>query len=230
MAAPQPEPKLGAPPWMVSFGDMMTNVLTFFILLVSLSREQQAGLLAKGVGSFLVALRSFGLPGVLDAAEEASIFNEVRRRFGLPEEEDAARRPANILDAADVELVRASLATALTPHRELAQPAVATFAPASAELTPESRRYLDLLALTLRPTREEVLQLEGHAAEGESPEGEEDRWLAFARAQAVAEYLIREHGFLRALVEVRAWAAEIDGPGPGTRSVDARLVMPDRID
>ena len=55
------EEKKGAPAWMVSCGDMMTLILTFFILLVSMSREQHEGLVAIGVGSFLVALRSFGL-------------------------------------------------------------------------------------------------------------------------------------------------------------------------
>ena len=37
MAVPQIAKKKGAPGWMVSFGDMMTLILTFFILLVSLS-------------------------------------------------------------------------------------------------------------------------------------------------------------------------------------------------
>ena len=47
--------KEGAPAWMVSFGDMMTLILTFFILLVSMSKTQQVGLVATGVGSFLLA-------------------------------------------------------------------------------------------------------------------------------------------------------------------------------
>ena len=43
------EPKSGPPAYMVSFSDMMTLILTFFILLVSLSHEQSFGLLADGV-------------------------------------------------------------------------------------------------------------------------------------------------------------------------------------
>ena len=56
----------GAPAWMISFGDMMTLILTFFILLVSMSKERQQGLVARGVGSFMIALRSFGTAGDLD--------------------------------------------------------------------------------------------------------------------------------------------------------------------
>ena len=226
MAAPAETPKQGAPAWMVSFGDMMTLILTFFILLVSLSKEQQVGLVAKGVGSFMVALRSFGLPGILDDSEEASIFEGVRRKFNLPPEKDANRRPDNVLNAADKELVRVAMAEALAPHNELNQPAVAMFAANSTVLTPESMRFLDMLALTLRPLPGQMLQLEGHANEGGTGGKHGDRWIAFARARAVAEYLIEEHDFPRSRVQARAWAAEIDSQGPGTRSVDARLVIP----
>jgi chemotaxis protein MotB len=230
MAARREASKPGAPAWMVSFGDMMTLILTFFILLVSLSKEQQVGLVAKGLGSFLVALRSFGLPGVLDDSEEASIFEGVRRRFNLPPEEDPRRRPELMVDASSKELVRATLARGLAPHHELTQPSVALFSPGSAVLTEEARNYLDLLAFTLRPGPGQVLQLEGHSYDS-GPDGwGSDRWLAFARARAVEEYLLEEHGFPASRVLARAWATEIDGKGPGTRSVDARLVIPDDTD
>ena len=147
----EPEEKEGAPAWMVSFGDMMTLILTFFILLVSMSKEQQVGLVAKGVGSFMVSVRSFGLPGVLDKEKEASIFQEVRTRFNLPPEDDPDRR-TDYVDASNLELVRATVARALTPHNELSQPSVAVFGPDSSELTDEAQRFLDMVAPSLRPS------------------------------------------------------------------------------
>ena len=230
MAVPPVEKKKGAPGWMVSFGDMMTLILTFFILLVALAKEQQVGLIAKGVGSFVIALRSFGLPGILDASEEASIHEGLRMRFTVPPEDDPEQRPELIVDAENMEVVRAMTANALAPHREQNQPAVATFAGGSAELSETAEHYLDMLALTLRPAPDEILQLEGHALDAKLENHRDHRWLAFERARTVAEYLIEEHGFPRDRVEVRAWAREIGEPGPGTQSVDARLVIPDRRD
>jgi len=226
MASYREEPKAGVPAWLVSFGDMMTLILTFFILLVSLASQQDAGLVASGLGSFMVALNSHGLDGVLNEQEKLAIFNEYRRRFNLPPETSLERRPEDPADASDLELVKAELAKALAPHDELTQPAVATFEPDSAALTRASREYLDRLAGTLRPGLGQVLMLEGHALDAGERFGSDDARLAFMRAQAVRDYLIEEHGFAAGRVEARAWLAEIDTEGLGTRSVDARLVSP----
>ena len=116
---------------MVSFGDMMTLILCFFILLVAMSEERNAGLMARGVGSFVVAVQSHGLDGILTSSNKQKVFDQVRRRFNLPPEPDPDRR----LDherASTSEMVRAEVLDAMRPRRELHQPRLATFAPGSA--------------------------------------------------------------------------------------------------
>ena len=219
------EVKAGAPAWMVSFGDMMTLILTFFILLVSMSTEQQAGLIAKGVGSFIVAVRSYGLDGAMSENEQNAIFDNVRVRFNMPPEDDPDRR-TDFADASNLELVRATVAKGLKPHNELNQPTIATFSEGSAELSEAGRSYLDIVAPTLRPGNGQVLILEGHAVDTSAAFGGDHRRLAFARARSIYSYLVDDLGFPSKRVEARAWFTEIDGPGVGTRGVDARLITP----
>jgi len=217
--------KAGAPAWMVSFGDMMTLILTFFILLVSLSKERQHGLIAAGIGSFMVNARSMGLPGLLNESEKSEIFDNVRRRFNLPPESDPDRRTDHV-DAAHLELIRAKAVSAIRPHDEITQPGIATFEPDSAEVTDAAKRYLDLMVGTLRPTGTQVLLLEGHAYDAGPRFDHDDRWLAFERARSVRDYLVEEHGFKPNRIQTRAWFSEVEQPGPATRRVDARLVLP----
>ena len=220
------EPKAGVPGWLVSFGDMMTLILTFFILLVSLASQQDAGLVAAGLGSFMVALNSNGLDGVMTDEQKLEIFNEYRRRFNLPPETDLERRPESLNDASDLELVKAQLAKALEPNDELAQPMIAGFELDSTELSRAARHYLDRLAATLRPGLGQVLTLEGHALDAGARFNHDNARLAFARARAVRDYFVSEHGFAPGRVEARAWLTEIDAEGRGTRAVDARLITP----
>jgi outer membrane protein OmpA-like peptidoglycan-associated protein len=221
------DPKPIVPLWLVSFGDMMTNALTFFILMVSMSHQRDYGLIAKGLGSFVVALKSHGMPGLMSESEKLAIFNEFRTRFNLPPEEDPERREAQV-EASELELVRAASADALEPHDELFQPSIAAFEQGSALLTDASRAYLDRLADTLRPARSQVLLLEGHALDAGPAFAGQDHLLALARARAVRDYLLKEHEIPADRVEARAWLVEVEPDGAGTRCVDARLVTPAR--
>lgn len=220
------QPKPGIPAYMVSFGDMMTLILTFFILLVSMAQEQNEGLLAKGLGSFAVAINSHGLNGAMSEQEKSEIFEHFRRRFNLPPEEDPEERAEDFDDASRKELLRAELAQGLKPHHELFQPMIASFDEHSIELDKTSRLYIDRLATTLRPIRGQLLLLEGHALDG----ADDSHLMAFQRAQIVRQYLIEEHGYNPEWVEPRAWLEEVHAGGLSTRGVDARLVTPSSND
>lgn len=216
--------KKGAPAYMVSFGDMMTLILCFFILLVALAKERNFGLMAKGLGSFVIAVESFGLNGILSAEEKAEILEQVRRRFNLPPEEDPERRAEHRFTSAS-ELLRAKALDALKPHRELHQPRLAAFAAGETALDADDRRHVDAQADSLRPGPGQTLQLEGHAHPEHS--GPDPARIAFLRAHAVREYLIDRHGFHAERVTARAWLVEIDDDPRETDVVHARLVLPD---
>ncbi len=226
--SPPPEDKKQGPPaYMVSFADMMTLILTFFILLVSMAKEQSLGLLAKGLGSFSVAVQSHGLNGILDGAEKREVFEHVRRKFNLPPEEDPERRTSH-LDSADLELLRGKALESLEPHSAMTQPMIAVFEPGSKTLTPAARAYLDRIAATLKPSYGQLLLLEGHADARTDQFQGDLRFLAFQRARAVRSYLAEEHGIHPERIETRAWLEELPGFEESTRSVDARLITPKR--
>lgn len=218
------EKKAGPPAYMVSFGDMMTLILTFFILLVSMSKEQAPGLVAEGVGSFVVQLETHGLNGTLSGAEKLAIFNKVRAKFGLPPKPEEGE-PATYDLSSTKELLRTKAAEALRPHAEVAQPNLAIFESGSSELRYEARRYLDQLASTLRPREGQILVLEGHAADSGGLDPMADRQLSNKRARAVRMYLLESHDFVDERVEARGWYQETTGPGDrATRAVHGRLV------
>ncbi len=217
--------KKGSPAYLVSFGDMMTLILCFFILLVAMAKERQTGLMAKGIGSFIIQIRSMGLTGIMSASEKQKIFDEMRRRFNLPPEDDPERR-ATHESAVLNELLRAEDLDRLEPHDEVRQPRIASFAVDSAGLDGSSRRYIDALVDTLRPRGEQTLSLEGHAADAGARYGGDNARLAFARARAVADYLVNEHGFDPERVHAKAWLSEVANQEAAARGVDARLIIP----
>jgi chemotaxis protein MotB len=217
--------KKGAPAYMVSFGDMMTLILCFFILLVALAEERQYGMMAKGIGSFVVALRSHGLEGILSASEKQEIHAQVRRRFNLPPEEDPERRAPHE-EAALQELLRAEHIEALQARDEVRQLGVASFEQGEGTLTPGARRFLDELADSLRPGRGQTLVLEGHANDAGQAYFGDNAWLAQVRARSVRNYLIERHDFDPRRVEARAWFGELPETGIAAQGVDARLVTP----
>lgn len=219
--------KKGAPAYLVSFGDMMTLILCFFILLVALSKDRQYGMMAKGLGSFVVALKSHGLDGVLSGSEKAEIHAEMRRRFNLPPEDDPERQAPHE-EAALQELLRAEHVEALQARDEVRQPRVATFGRGDGTLDANSRRYLDDLADSLRPSSGQTLVLEGHANDAGQAYFGDHAWLAQVRAQIVRNYLIERHDFDPKRVEARAWYGELPSTGVAAHGVDARLVTPPR--
>lgn len=215
----------GTPPWLISFGDMMTLFLCFFIMLVTMAKTQDAGLMAKGLGPFIASLEMSGNDGAFHDSAMLDGINKYRLRFGLQplteaEWETGIEAPH---DPGDIErLVKESLRSSFS----LDQPLVATFAPDSADLNDDARHYLDLIAASLRPGQGQVLVLEGHADDAGERFGEDHALLGLRRARAVAQHFIEEHAFIPIRVEPRAFARDVKREGSSARGVDARVVQP----
>ena len=58
--------------YLVSFGDTMTTLLAFFIVLCSLAEEQTGANLYRGTGSFVAAMQGQGLPGPFSSPTTAN--------------------------------------------------------------------------------------------------------------------------------------------------------------
>jgi len=219
----------GVPPWLISFGDMMTLFLCFFIVLVTMAPKQDAGLIAAGLGPFIAAMENKGQDLPMTGAESLNKVNEVRKRFGLMPitEEEMKLGAPEVKSAKDIE---ALIKRQLRAYNEMRQNFVALFLPDSATLSDEAKAYLEELADTLRPGHGQMLALEGHANDAGNNFHGNNALLAAMRAQAVKAYLCEELGFVTTRVEARAPAVETETQEPEKpekmRRVDARLMQP----
>jgi len=205
--------KAPIPAWFVSFGDMMTLILTFFILLVSMASEQNPASMARGLGSFEVALHSHGLPGLLSGDERLAIFNRVRARFELPPLEEGEMEMVDRAPS-QTELLPVDSITRTPKQVEIASNVLVTFREGSSTVDPHTRRRLAREVTSLRPRKREILVIEGY---GDANSRDEDRLLAWARADGVRRLLIDEFEFNQDSVEARVpWAPPEDRPMKAT--------------
>jgi|GEM_PF-630309 len=70
---PSPGPNMS---YMISFGDTMTALLAFFIVLNSMAENQTGANLHAGTGSFVSSTSSFGLPGSFLHGRSKQIFQQ----------------------------------------------------------------------------------------------------------------------------------------------------------
>jgi len=203
------------PSYIVTFSDMVTLLLTFFVMLLTLAEVQDPELFNKGRGSFVQSLRYLGL-GVLSGAKPALDFGHLKIKYSVdnPDEsfegrsihaqEEQVRRLFSDLSRSMNTM--SSQIVAKTPNFSVTN---VRFPMGGARLDESARRFLTEFCLNLQdsgpgPVKLYVLGLAGDEAT------DKEQWIVSAeRAQAVADFL---QGVMPLGPEQRVYSW---GAGPG---------------
>jgi chemotaxis protein MotB len=224
MPLAQDDPPAGIPEWVVTFGDMMSLLLTFFIMLVSLSEVKQE---EKYQAMMESLRRQFGhdtsnlslIPGEMRPrnASMAAIANMGRaKRHNLMQGGDKTKAPTG--DHPRVRIVRPGSRTTIGTMLLYDELAV--------ELNDRQKEDLATLAEAL-VGKPQKIEVRGHATGKILPRDfpYADAWeLSYARAKAVADFLVNDLKIEP--LRVRITAAGAFEPYTLAESADAQRMNP----
>ena len=214
------DPPAGVPEWIVTYGDMMSLLLTFFIMLVSMSKLKEEGTMRAMLDAikqrFGPTTGTSGVPG--RSLQKNSAFNKLNSlgfhsEMGVKKDNSSAKGPGG--PNRPVQSIGEGTVVSLGGP--------AMFPRFQATLTPELRATLDIIVDVVadKPNR---IDVRGHASPEPLPEHSpfRDQWdLSFARAHTVAMYLAHK-GIDRRRLLVSA-AADVE-PRRLTRDPQSQLL------
>lgn len=207
---PHEEKPPGAPGWIVSFADMIINLLCFFILMNTFASRQEAGLIADGLGSFRGVGIGGGGPNAMSGGEVGSIdLGAGRVRYRPPKALNTKMLTAPKKDEDDTnrDSLRETTKHALKGDGIVRIPVEIIFAPGSSELTDEQKTALDIIGPILK-TQGLTLRIDGYAY---AEPCESIRGMAVRRAQTVRKYLVEKCGVDDALVNTIGYGSSGTG-------------------
>jgi len=186
------------PSYIVTFSDMVTLLLTFFVMLLSLANVQDPELFDKGRDAFLESIRNIGL-GVLFGKENVPRFGDIKNKYSVSDPDETTDRRTIDAKAEELrrileKLMQTSTIVPLHITAERADFSIANihFSPGNTNLNESARKFLRGFCFDLQQNagRKPVeLYILGLASDGNS---DKDKWLLSARrAQTVADFLIR---------------------------------------
>jgi len=193
MAKRRKQQKAGVPEWVVTYGDMMSLLLTFFILLAAFSELKRDHEYQRVITAIKEAFGYSGGVGVLPVKDPPlrsmiqSLENLAKRQLDA-NKVSQAQDPGLSGKVTTVARVHEGLKFTIGGHL--------TFKPASAELLEPAKREL-LKVASLLKGRNNKVEIRGHAASKPLPAGSpfrDLRDLSYFRSRAVADFLISEGG------------------------------------
>lgn len=196
------EEQAGAPAWMVTYGDMMTLLMTFFVLIVSFSEVKEEKLM-QALSSFRLALGGKHLTPYLPVGHLPSTRPEIQ-----PNPSEGGRDVASVdtfesIKGPDVRVEKVNEGTKITIGGKI------LFDEGKAELKPTAKPKLLEVAGVLRGLPNKI-DVRGHTSRVRLPENspfKDHLDLSVARARAVRDFLV-EQGHIRE-ERVRISAASI---------------------
>jgi chemotaxis protein MotB len=184
------------PGYIVTFSDMVTLLLTFFVMLLTLADVQDPELYNKGRDAFIESIRYVGL-GSLFGRKDAPYLGDLKTKYFIPDPDESADQ--RTLDAKAEELRRifekVKQSTTIVPSQIAAKRTSFSvtnvhFSPGRIDLNESARKFLTGFCRNLqqdtspKPVELCVLCLASDA------KSEKEQWLLSARrARAVADFL-----------------------------------------
>jgi len=194
----EPDPPPGVPAWMATFSDLVTLLLTFFVMLMAMASFEDSSDLDTVMESLRQALAERGFGEGLVSRVFGDNLSDASRRSSTAKPQVA--RPRESLDA---DLSPTTVKVDKTPTEvRMVLDESATFATGSAELLPASRRRIAAIGRVLVDHPVSVT-IEGHT----DKQGSEDaNWrLSTLRALAVLEVLRDDVGMGADRLEARGY-------------------------
>lgn len=204
------------PAYIVTFSDMTTLLLTFFVMLLSLANVQDPELFNKGRGSFVQSMRNLGL-GMLYNRKRAPEFGEVKIKYFIDNPDKLF--PGRSIHAKEEEIRRVfknlSRSMKTLPSKIVAQKTSFSitnirFSPGQATLNEQARQFLTEFCLDLKKgLGSEAVKLYVLGLDSEEAT-EKQQWILSARRARATEDFLKE-----TLPSVSNWPVYSWGAGPG---------------
>ncbi len=184
------------PGYIVTFSDMVTLLLTFFVMLLSLAQVQDPELFNRGRDAFLESIRYVGL-GALMGRQDMPQFGNLKDKHFVDEPDESPDRRTMDAEAEKIRRLFAQVKQTATvvplqigAKRTDFSVVNVHFSPGGAALNESARKFLTGFCRDLQqdvsgePVELYVLGLAGDTG------GEKEQWMLSARrAQAVADFL-----------------------------------------